>query len=306
MRKLVFFGTTSFGLPALDLLKEHFEIPFVVTQPDRPYGRKKIVSEGPVKIWAKQNGIKTLQPEKTSEIIHNLKETNADLGLVASFGQIIPMEILSVPKNGCVNIHASLLPKYRGATPIQTAIINGDKETGATLILMDEKMDHGPILSRQSVAIAANDDFQTLSDKLAKNTAEFSAKTILQYLNGEISPKPQDHDTATFTKKFTFKDGQINWTDTALKIDRKVRALNVEPGSWTTINGKLIKVVRSKPLDDSQMALAGKVLRTGKNLAVKCGAGSLILETVKPEGRSEMSGRDFLNGLKDWETKIFI
>ncbi len=305
--KLVFAGTTRFGIPTLEkLMSDGHELTFVITQPDKPVGRKQELSPSPIKAWAQSKNIRVLQPAKISEIENELREAQPDLLLVAAYGQIIPKSILEIPKHGSVNIHGSVLPKYRGASPIQAALINGDEETGITLIVMDEKMDHGPILATKTLTIEPNDNFQTLYRKLAEISAQICSEVLPRFTGGEIKPKEQDHNLATFTKIIKKDDAKIDWTQPAQNILNQIRALNPEPGTWTTLEGKYIKIQQAQILPEMRIELPGKLYRTGIGLAVKAQDQSLLITKIQPEGKNAMSGLDFLNGVKGLGSKFFI
>lgn len=306
MQKIVFIGTTEFGIPTLEKLKKDYELVLVITQPDKPAGRNKTLTSPPVKIWAEKNKIPIEQPEKISNlksIIYNLK---SDLAVVAAYGQIIPKEILDLPRLGSINIHGSLLPKYRGASPIQSAILNGDVNTGITLIQMDEKMDHGPILGIQPIILSDNETFPALYKKLSLVAADLVSETLPKLFVGQIQPREQNHTTATFCKQMSFVDAKIDWAKPASEIDRMVRALNPEPGTWTKLNNKVIKILEVELNNEHKIELPGKLYILNGQLAVKCLDGSLVIKKIKPDGKNEMSGKDFLNGLKTLSDKIFI
>ena len=242
MIKYVFFGTPEFAAIILDQLIKSGLIPVaIVTNPDRPVGRKKLITPSPVKVAA--GNISVLQPENLdATFIENLKNFNAEVGILAAYGKIISPAVFKIFPKGIIVVHPSLLPKYRGATPIQTAILNGDKETGAALFLMDKKIDHGYIISNFQVSIFNDDNYETLMKKLAVVSADLLIKNVPKYLNGEIEPLPQDESQATYTKKFSTEDGRVNLDkDEPELIWRKVRALNPETGALTLLQaqGKL-------------------------------------------------------------------
>src|SRR3989344_3894723 len=228
MSNLVFFGTSEFAVLALDVLIKNGTSPVAaVTSPDRPAGRGKKLTVSPVKEFLNERLV-LLQPEKLdSQLILKLKELSADMGVIASYGKILPKELIEIFPKGILNIHPSLLPKYRGASPIQAVILNGDAETGVSIILLDEKMDHGPVLAQSSNLGLGNlscATYLSLHDSLAKLGAELLIETIPKWLNGEIIPHPQDDSQATFTKLIKKEDGKIDWTKRAEKIERTVRA----------------------------------------------------------------------------------
>lgn len=304
--RIIFAGTTDFGIPTLERLKSQYEMPFVISQPDRPFGRDKTLTPPPIKVWAQENGIPVHQPEKLSTIIHQLSAINPDILLVAAYGQIIPKQILDLPKFGSINIHGSLLPKYRGATPVHAAILNGDIKTGITLIIMDALLDHGPIIAAKEVEVNPKETFTSLYRKLSDISADLVSRTLPKWFKHEIKLQEQDESKATYTKLFNYKVGKINWTDLAINIERKIRALNPQPSTWTTLGGKSVKILAAEVVSDNKIELPGKLYTNGKFLMVKCQDTSLRIETIQPEGKKPMSGKDFLNGIKNLETKIFI
>lgn len=302
--RIVFAGTSDFGIPTLEAIKKSLVL--IITQPDKPTGRQQTITPPPVKIWATKNNISVIQPEKITEAKEMIKNSDADLMLVAAYGQIIPKEILDIPKNGSVNIHGSLLPKYRGASPIQSAILDGEEVTGVTLFQMDEKMDHGSILERIKIPIEANEGFMQLYSRMAKITGEKIQPFLDKLFAGNILKQPQDETRATYTKLLTKEDGRIKWTMPAKSIHQQVLALNPEPGTWTRLDEKSVKILKTETLVDNKIELAGKLYRVGDNLAVKCSDYSLIVKELQPEGKKPMAGGEFLNGLRNLETKIFV
>lgn len=303
--KIIFAGTTGFGIPTLEKLMDEHELVLVITQPDKPVGRKQILTPPPIKLWAEKNNIPIAQPEKITDHRSQITDLSPDLMIVAAYGQIIPKEVLDIPKFGSINIHASLLPKYRGASPIQAAILNGDKETGITLIKMDEKMDHGPIIAKQVVRLIGNETSSFLYSQLSVVAADMASNTLPGWFSGKIKAAEQIHTHATFTKLLTRADSRIDWSQSAKLIDQKIRALNPEPGTWTTLDGKTVKILKNKILSETKIELPGKIYASSGELAVKCVDGSIIAAELQPEGKKPMSGKDFLNGLKSG-SKIFI
>lgn len=306
MSKIIFAGTSEFGIPTLEKLKSSHELVLVITQPDRPTGRTKALTAPPIKLWAIKNGIEVAQPEKISELENRITNMQPDLLLVAAYGQIIPGNILSIPKFGSVNIHGSVLPKYRGASPIQATIFNGEKTGGVSLLVMDEKMDHGPLLATQSVELTGKETFPELYKSLADVAATLTEETLPDYLGGSLIPRPQNHIEATFTKLLTRDDGRIDWNRTAAEISCHVRAYNPEPGTWTQLKGKVVKILEVEKVMDNKIELPGKLYVHNGELAAKCLDGSVLIRRVKPEGKNEMSGKDFLNGLQSLSDKLFI
>ncbi len=257
----VFFGSPDFAAVILEkLISAGFVPAAVVCNPDRPVGRKKVLTAPPVKQLI-TNGkwqIEIFQPEALSSLISRLSSLKPDFFVVAAYSKIIPKEILAIPRLGTIGVHPSLLPKYRGATPIQSAILNGDAETGVTLYLTDEKVDHGPILENRKWKIG-NSTYEQLHDALAKLAGELLVETLPKFLKGKIKPAEQNHAEATFTKKFTTEDAYVKPEDLekakkeggeiAIQIDRKIRALNPEPGTWSVDKGKRIKLLEAEIID---------------------------------------------------------
>ena len=243
--KFIFFGTPEFAAIILEKLIQAELMPeAVICNPDKPTGRKQIITPPPVKVLAQKYGLTIYQPKDKNELLEIIKKLQPDLAITAAFGMIFPKEILEIPKYGFINVHPSLLPKYRGPTPIQTAILNGDKETGVSLFLIDEEMDHGPILAKRELEFPiSNFQFPILSQKLAELGADLLIETLPKYINGEIKPQAQDESQATYTKKFSTQDAYIEpkdleiaqekGGDKAIEIERKIRALNPEPGTFT-------------------------------------------------------------------------
>ena len=243
--KFIFFGTPEFAAIILEKLIQAELMPeAVICNPDKPTGRKQIITPPPVKVLAQKYGLTIYQPKDKNELLEIIKKLQPDLAIVAAFGMLFPKEILAVPKYGFINIHPSLLPKYRGPTPIQTAILNGDEKTGVSLFLIDEEMDHGPILAKRELEFPiSNFQFPILSQKLAELGADLLIETLPKYINGEIKPQAQDESQATYTKKFSTQDAYIEpkdleiaqekGGDKAIEIERKIRALNPEPGTFT-------------------------------------------------------------------------
>ncbi|OGE87591.1 MAG: methionyl-tRNA formyltransferase [Candidatus Doudnabacteria bacterium RIFCSPLOWO2_02_FULL_49_13] len=323
MLKIIFAGTTEFGIPTLEKLsakggslpagqagasggKTPFEIVLIITQPDKPAGRDRRLTPPPIKVWALKNGIPVEQPEKIYNLKSIISNLSPDLLLVAAYGQILPQAILDLPKFGSINIHGSVLPKYRGATPIQATILNGDKSAGITLIQMDEKMDHGDILAIRTMALTGRETLPELYHSLSLLSAELVSEALTNLVAGRLSRQPQNHLEASYTKMLTRDDGKIDWARSAAEIDRKIRAYNPEPGTWTTLGGKLVKILEVEIISDHKIELPGKLYGTGEGLAVKCVDNSLLLKKVKPEGKNEMTGKDYLNGLQSLNNKLFL
>lgn len=300
MFHILFFGTSSFAVPSLERLASdpRFEILAVVTQPDRPVGRKAVMTEPPVKVAAKKLGLVVKQYDliKSDEAFEELKNISADIGVVASYGQIIPARVLALPSHGMVNVHGSLLPKYRGASPIAAAIQNGDTETGVTFMVMDEQLDHGDTFGFIKTAIAKDETAGALHDRLALLAADALPDTLISFLEGSAQRVPQDHARATFTKILSREDGHINWNDSSEKIERMIRAYHPWPECFTELDGKRIKIHRAH-IGGSTTQPAETWTAENNLPAIACGDGKvLILEQLQPEGRPIMDGASFLRG----------
>jgi len=291
--RLIFFGTPLFGQVVLQkLLDENFNVVAIVTQPDRPVGRDQKLTPSPVKTLAKERKIKVFTPASKTELLatgSRLLALKPDLFVVASYGMIIPQEILELPEKGALNVHPSLLPKYRGASPIQAAILNGETETGVTIILMDEQMDHGPILAQEKIALDPAETTSTAMSKLAQFGSEILARAIPNYLNGKIAPQPQDHTQATYTKLVKKDDGKVNWQENNIQIERMVRAYNPWPGVWTTV-GEMAEQLDRELKNQRHRNLRLKILQAHLE------NGTLSLNSVQVEGKNPIAFADFVKG----------
>ena len=292
-------GTPEFSGPILNSLLERYNVIAVVTQPDKKVGRKQVLTHSPVKKIALANKIEVSQPEKikgNAEFIKHIKEINPDLIVVAAYGFILPKKILEIPKFGLINVHASLLPKYRGASPIQTAILNGEKETGVTIMLVNEKMDEGDILAQKTITITNNDNFKNLHDKLSILGSNLLLETLPKWLNKKIKPQKQDQSQASYCKLITKEDGKIDWHKSAIGIERQILALNPWPGTFAKWDNKKIKLLKVKLLNDSNKNSAGGIFKVNDGLGVYCGQGALEILELQLEGKKAMSAKEFLNG----------
>ncbi|MCR4691962.1 MAG: methionyl-tRNA formyltransferase [Lachnospiraceae bacterium] len=303
--KIVFMGTPDFAAVCLEALYEAgHEITCVVTQPDRPKGRKKELCPSPVKECALKRGTPLLQPEKIRqpEQIQALKAYEADLFVVAAFGQILPREILDMPRLGCINVHASLLPKYRGAAPIQQAILDGEKETGVTIMQMAEGLDTGDILTKRVCPISEEDTGGSLFDKLADLGAALLTETIPLLEAGSITPQKQDDSLASYVKMLKKEDGLVDFSKDAEVLFNQIRALQPWPGAFLQRKGKKIGLLASRVIDGERQAKeaeAGSVISSGKEgIDIQCGKGILRITMLKPEGKKAMSAGDYLLGHK--------
>lgn len=305
MNTLVFYGTGEFAAGLLRSINSdaNWKILAVITSPDRPTGRGQTNTSSAVKQAAEQIGLPIFQPEKLAGfIIAELAQ--ADIGVVAEYGYILPVEILEMPKHGTVNLHGSLLPKYRGASPIQTAILNGEKTTGVTLMLMDAKMDHGPIISQKETEIGPEEMKNGLYDKLSGLAAELFLRDAPRYISGELAPAEQDHASATFCKILSRDDGRINFHKTAIEIYNQYRALTPWPGIWSTLNNKRLKFHRLTIADKIHLT-PGQIEYDNDNIFVGC-AGNTSIEALELqlEGRSSVTAREFINGNKSASGQI--
>ena len=303
--KIVFMGTPDFSVGALDALVEAgHEIIAVVTQPDKPKGRSGQMQFPPVKECALRHGLTVLQPVKikTPELVDKLRELKADVFVVAAFGQILSKEILDMPKYGCVNIHASLLPKYRGAAPINWAIINGEKETGVTIMQMNEGVDTGDMLSHVVVPIAPKETAESLFDKLAKAGAELIVETLPKLEAGEIIPVPQDESQSSHVKMMNKSLGKIDWNQDAVVIERLVRGLNSWPSAYTYYQGKSVKLWDCDVVEAAAKAVPGTIIAVAKDsFDVATGNGALRVLELQLEGKKRMDTKSFLLG-NQWKT----
>lgn len=302
---IVFMGSPDFAVESLDkLIKSDFiNLKGVVTQPDRKRGRGQKLKPTPVKKLAQKNDIEVYQPSKIStEIgVKKLNDWNPDLIIVVAYGQILSKEVLEVPDLGCVNLHASLLPKYRGAAPIHQAVINGDQKSGVTTMFMEEELDSGPMLLKAEVEITAKDTAGSLHDKLATQGADLLVETIKKLANDEIKPKEQDHSQASYAPKLDKDDCEIDWQASAKAIWNKIRGLNPWPGAYTYYNGERFKLWQSKFVKDEASASkveAGTIIKLDENegILVQTGKGQLLLTEVQPPSRKKISAADYIKG----------
>lgn len=298
--KIIFMGTPEFSVPILGALIDNYNVVAVVTQPDKKVGRKQVITPPPVKELALEHDIEVLQPDKVKdnqEFLNEIKELSPDLIVVAAYGFILPQELLDIPKKGVINVHSSLLPKYRGPAPIQAAILNDDEKTGVTIMMVEYKMDAGDILSQAEVDIANDETFKTLHDKLAILGTHLLIDTLPKYLNNEIKPQPQDESQATYCQMIKKEDGQIDWSKSAEQIERMVRAYNPWPGAYTIWNDKKLKLLEVDEVGEiNEFNDAGAV---GQDLVVKCGQGALKIKKLQLEGKKPMTDQEFLNGYKN-------
>ncbi|HLD95003.1 MAG TPA: methionyl-tRNA formyltransferase [Anaerolineales bacterium] len=298
--RLVFMGSPDFALPTLRALAANYDVVGVITQPDRPAGRGKQLTAPPVKILAKELDLPVIQPARLREppAMAQLRAWAPDLIVVAAFGQILRQEVLDLPLHGCLNVHASLLPRWRGASPIQAAILAGDAETGVTIMRMDKGLDTGPILIERAIPIAPDDTAATLSDKLSTLGADILIETLPKYLSSELKPTPQPEAGATSAPILKKSDGELDAALSAEELARKVRAFNPWPGAFIVWKRQPLKVHRARIAAGN--AASGQRRIEGGLPAIGTADGLLILNKVQPAGKKPMSGEEFLRGAHDW------
>lgn len=302
--KIVFMGTPDYAAAALEaLIMAGYEITGVVTQPDKPKGRSKELLPPPVKVCALQHGIPVMQPRriKTPEAVEELRKIRADVYVVAAFGQILSQEILDIPPLGCLNIHGSLLPRYRGASPIQHAILDGEKETGITIMQMDAGIDTGDILYQKAIPIGPEDDYETLHDKLKKLGGEAIMEAIDLLEQGKLAPRKQQEELSCYAPLLGKEMGKIDFGESAAAIDRKIRAMTPWPSAFTSYHGKQMKIWKAVPTlaANTFARIPGEILRTDKDsVTVAAGEGALRIYELQLEGKKRMTVHDFLLGVR--------
>ena len=298
--RIIFMGTPDFSVGTLEALVEAgHEVCLVVTQPDKPKGRGKEMQYTPVKEAALKHGIEVYQPRRIreAECVEKLRQYNADIMVVIAFGQIIPKEILEMVPYGCVNVHASLLPKYRGAAPIQWSIIDGEAVTGVTTMQMDEGLDTGDMLLKTEVPITAEETGESLHDKLAKAGAALCVETLAKLQEGSIVPKKQGESPTAYAKMLDKKLGNIDWTKSAVEIERLVRGLNSWPSAYTYWNKKVVKIWKASVTDENSNEQAGTVVKVEKDgFYVQTGNGLLKVLELQIPGKKRMDAGAFLRG----------
>lgn len=317
-RRVVFMGTPDFAVPSLRTLVEHappgllwaggLDIVTVVTRPDKPAGRGKREQMSPVKEFALEHGLQIFQPKtlRSPEVVRHLRALAPDVIIVAAYGLILPQDVLNIPQYGCLNVHASLLPKYRGASPIAAALLNGEVETGVTIMLMDEGLDTGPMLARKALAIEPNENAGELTARLAVLGATLLAQTLPLWLARGIVPEAQDEAEATLTRPLPKSVGRLDWTKPAAALAREVQAYTPAPGAWTTWEGKRLKVLAAHALDEVNNNTPAPTLPPGtcflaeergaQVLACASEQSALVLEVVQLEGKRALPAADVLRG----------
>ncbi len=306
-KRVIFMGTPEFAAPSLEaLLSSALKVVAVYTQTDKEAGRGRHITSSPVKELALSRGVEVVQPEtlKDSNVAEHVTGLKPDLIVVAAYGRIIPSEILSIPEFGCLNVHPSLLPCYRGSSPIATAILRGDEVTGVTIMLMDKGMDTGPILTQKSLSISAEDTTGSLTARLAQVGAELLMEALPLWLEGKIIPQQQDEARASYTKIIAKEDGEMDWRLTALELWRQVRAFEPWPGCYTWWQGKRLKINEAISLPGEKPGEAGKVIALPQGAKASIGVetrdGILGIIRVQLEGKRAMSAEEFVRGQRDF------
>lgn len=298
-------GSPDFAVPILESLTSNYSVVGVVTQPDRPAGRGHRLTPPPVKVTAAQLGLPVIQPERLRQpdAMEQLRRWEPELIVVAAFGQILRPDVLELPKFGCLNLHASLLPRWRGAAPVPAAILNGDDETGVSLMLMDAGVDTGPLISQKSTPILPDENSGSLLQRLSLLAAQLLLEALPGYLQGNLPPIPQDHSRATLAPMLAKKDGLLDFSLSAVELVRRVRAFNPWPGTHTFWNGEILKVHRASTSGNSQFSdyrVPGTHVIQDGFPAVFTAEGILVLEEVQPAGKKTIPGKDFLQGARNW------
>ena len=302
--KIVFMGSPDFSIPALRALAEVYPIVGVVTQPDRPAGRGRVLTPPPVKCLALELGLPLIQPERLRqpEAMAQIQAWAPDVIVVAAFGQILRPAVLELPLFGCVNVHAALLPRWRGAAPIQAALLNGDAQTGITIMRMDAGVDTGPTLSQRALPIQPDDNAGALSERLAALGGELLLETLPAYLSGELAPQPQEDAGATYAPMLNKADGQLDFSQPAEALARRVRAFNPWPGAFTVWQGQMLKIQRAHAVP-TPCARPGQTVVYQGLPALCTSDGLLALDELQPAGKKPQPGKAFLQGARGWGTE---
>ena len=297
--RVVFMGTPDFSVPVLKSLIENYNVVGVVTQPDKEVGRNHELSFSPIKNVAIENNITVIQPIKIRNEFDRVLELKPDIIVTCAYGQIIPKEILDYPKYGCINVHASLLPKYRGGAPIHRAILNGDKETGITIMYMAPGMDDGDIITQEKIVIRDDETVGELHDELSPLGAKLLIETLPSIFDGTNERIKQDESNVTFAKIIKKEDEIIDFDDSSINVYNKIRGLNPFPGAYAVLDGKRVKIYKSRIEKNSSDKTPGTIVDILKDgIVVKTKDGSIVIEDLKMEGKKRMSSKEFLNGVK--------
>jgi methionyl-tRNA formyltransferase len=299
---IVFMGSPEFALPTLRTLAQNYHVVGVVTQPDRASGRGRELKSPPVKTLALELNIPIMQPEKLKmpEPMEQLRAWEPDLIVVAAFGQILKKDVLELPKYRCINVHASLLPRWRGAAPVNAAILAGDEETGVTIMQMDVGLDTGPMLAKASIRIKPDDTTDSVLDRLSTLGADLLNNSLPDIISSKLKAVPQPEEGATYAPMLKKEDGRLDFNYPAVELERRVRAMNPWPGAWFEWNGSPLKVWRASVLSEEKSQVSGSRFIVEGRPAVMSANGALVLEEVQPAGKKIMSGKSFLAGVRDW------
>jgi len=307
--KIVFMGSPDFAIPSLKAIcdDDRFEILAVVTVPDKPAGRGQSLTPPPVKTFAAGKKLSVWQPLKLKEIKEKLLEAFPDLILVIAYGKLVPKDILSIPKYGCVNVHGSILPRYRGAAVLQAPILHGDDKTGISIILMDEGLDTGPIIRIEEIELNGMETAEDIHDALAELGAKTLPQTLMDLVEGKIIPQPQK-GPSTYVKEIKKEDGKIDWSKPAIETERAVRAYTPWPGSYALFKDKdekikIIKILAARKDESKEGRPFGEIFMKDGRMAIQCGVGALIVTKLQLEGGKPMPSEEFLLGHRDWMGK---
>lgn len=305
--KIIFMGTPDFAVPGLKAIYQdsRFEVVGVVTQKDKPVGRKQELLPTPVKKIALEFNLPVLQPNRLKNIADKLKRLTPDFIVVIAYGQILNEEVLDIPKVACINVHASLLPKYRGSACLQAPILNGDRETGVTIMLMDKGLDTGDILRQEKINLDGTETLEIVHDKLTELGASILGDTLINFADGKITPTKQDEGLTSYVKIIDKKDGQIDWNSDAKVIERKIRAFTPWPGTFTYLDGKLVKIIKARVIENNSSTVVGQIFSENKELLVKCGQNALLILELQLEGKKATDSKSFLAGRQDIVGKKF-
>lgn len=306
--KIVFMGTPDFSVNVLEGLIKNYDVSLVISQPDKEIGRKRILTPPPVKVKAIEYDIEVFQPENIKIEYKRIIDEKPDLIVTCAYGQIVPKEILECPKYGCINVHASLLPQYRGGAPIHKSIIDGNKKTGVTIMYMVEKMDAGDIISQVETNINDDDTLETLHDRLSILGTELLLETIPKIISGNINPIKQDQEKVTYAWNIKREDEKINFNKNSREIFNLVRGLNPTPSAYTTLDGKVYKIYKVFERENNTKMIPGVITKIDKDgIAVKTNDGEVVITEIKPDGKGKMNIKDFINGInkEEWLGKKF-
>jgi len=297
-------GSPEFALPTLSALAKSYQVVGVITQPDRASGRGRELKAPAVKTLALELNLPIMQPEKlrAPEAMEQLRAWAPDLIVVAAFGQILKKDVLELPRYGCINVHASLLPRWRGAAPVNAAILHGDEETGVTVMQMDVGLDTGPMLAKKSIRLKPDDTADSVISALSTLGADLLIESLPDIISGKLTAQPQPAEGATYAPMLKKEDGLLKFTHSAIELERRVRAMNPWPGTWFEWKGSPLKVIRASIVSVGKSLASGSRLIVEGRPAIMSADGALILDEVQPAGKKVMSGKSFLAGARDWES----